>query len=104
MHLRHPCLPTSRLATWRPWRSWRLNRLNRPLLQRRLDPAQRLFHVRAAIERADAEVTLTSSAEAAAGGADDVGLAQQVIEELPAGGVAGRLQPDVGGVDAAEDG
>src|SRR5687768_7130891 len=66
------------------------------------DPTQGLGHVLAAVERAKAEVALAGRSKAAAGGADNVGLRQQLVEELPAGRIAGGFEPHVRGVHAAE--
>src|SRR5262245_50787679 len=67
------------------------------------EPADGLFDVLAAVERAQAEVAFAAGSEAAARSADEVGLREQAVEEIPARFVAGGLDPDVGGVDAAVD-
>lgn len=50
------------------------------------------------------EVSFPTRPEAGAGGADHVAFVEQLIEEVPAGHAAGGLEPDVGGIDAAENG
>src|SRR5205085_5009551 len=50
---------------------------------------------------AEPHVPLAGSAEAATRRADDVGVAQQRVEELPAADISGRLYPDVRCVHAA---
>jgi len=49
------------------------------------------------------EVPFPARAKAGAGGADHVAFVQELVEELPAGHVAGGLEPDVGGIHTAED-
>ena len=68
-----------------------------------LDPPHCFVDVFAGIERADAEVALAAEAEAAAGGDDDVGFFEHEVEGVPAGDAAGRFDPDVRRVHAAED-
>ena len=54
-------------------------------------------------ESGESEVALARRAEAGAGGADDVGVLEKVVKEVPAGGAIGGLHPYVGGVLAAID-
>src|SRR5690606_32486813 len=57
----------------------------------------------AAVECAEADVAFARGAEAAAGGADDVGVVEQAIEEFPAREIVWCLDPDVWRVHAAID-
>ena len=72
-----------------------------PLL---LDPLHRLDDLLLVAESAESEVTFTGRPEARTRGANHMALAEQFVEEVPAGQPTGSLQPDVGCVDAAEAG
>src|SRR5690606_6692745 len=56
--------------------------------------------VGAGVEGADAHVAFAAGAEAGAGGADDLGLVEELVEEGP--GIGAGVDPDVGGVVAAD--
>src|SRR5690554_6357222 len=60
------------------------------------------FDVFAGIEGADAEVAFAAGAEAAAGRADDVGFAEQLVEEVPTADLPRRFQPYIRRVDPAK--
>ena len=68
------------------------------------NPGNRSFNICAVAEGGEAKVAFATRTEAAAGGADDKTLVEQLVEEIPTGHAFGGLQPDVGGVDAAETG
>src|ERR1035438_9638825 len=53
------------------------------LPERRADPPERRLHVFAAVERADPDVALAAAPEARHGRADDLGLFEEQVEELP---------------------
>ena len=55
-------------------------------------------------EGCQAEVAFTAGTEADTGGADDLHLLQQMIEEIPGGHAAGCFEPDVGRMHASVDG
>src|SRR6185369_1493901 len=74
------------------------------LLQILLYPLHRLNHILAMAEGRQAEEPFAAGAETGAGGADHVAFGEELVEELPAAHAARGLEPDVGGVHAAEAG
>src|SRR5947209_17400328 len=61
-----------------------------------------LLRVLAAVERGYTHVAFSAGTEAAAGGNDDVKVAQHAIEQLPTGYTLRGLQPDVRRVRSAK--
>src|SRR5690606_2430197 len=63
----------------------------------------RFFDILAAVEGTETEIAFAGGAEPAAGGADQVPLLQQAVEEVPASHALGSLEPHVRGIDPAVD-
>src|SRR5690606_10208890 len=62
-----------------------------------------LLDILARIERGQSEITLARRTEPDPRRADDLRLAQHLVEEIPRRRTTGRPDPDVGRVYAAED-
>ena len=77
--------------------AWMIQRL----FQQVFDAFDGFDGVVAVAEGGQAEVALAALAEAFAGGADDLSVPEQVVEELPAAHAVRALEPDVGGILAA---
>src|ERR1039457_453699 len=72
-----------------------------PLLQVFLDAFHRLYDILPMPKRRQPEVPFAAVAKARAGRPDDVALGEELVEEVPAGHPARRLEPDVRGIYAA---
>jgi hypothetical protein len=66
------------------------------------NPLQRFLDILSRIKCAKPNVTFAGGTKAAAWGADDIAFAQKLVEELPACLLIWGLDPDIGGVLAAE--
>ena len=77
--------------------AWMIQRL----FQQVFDAFDGFDGVVAVAEGGQTEVAFAALAEALAGGADDLSVPEQVVEELPAAHAVRALEPDVGGILAA---
>ena len=71
------------------------------LLQILLNPLHRLNHILAMTEGRKSEEPFAARPETGTRRADDVAFIEEFVEEVPGAQAARRLEPDVGGVDAA---